>query len=87
MTQFERMQNKRGGNTEKIGDHLKPEIWNCAEICNFEKLSRKSANSKTFNDKSEIFPIKIAVTPDLMPIGNTLSCPAYLYLVYCSHRG
>ena len=26
------------------------------EICNFEKLSRKSANLKNFNDKYEIFP-------------------------------
>ena len=43
---------KKGG----IGDHLKPGICDYAEICNFEKLSRKSANSKNFNDKSEIFP-------------------------------
>ena len=65
MTQFERMQKKRG-NTDKIGDHLKPGICDYAEICNFEKiqseicnfekLSQKSANSKNFNDKSEIFP-------------------------------
>ena len=54
MTQFERMQKKRG-NADKIGDHLKPGICDYAEICNFEKLSRKSANSKNFNDKSEIF--------------------------------
>ena len=58
MTQFERMQKKRG-NADKIGDHLKPGICDYAEICNFEKLSRKSANSKNFNDKSEIFPIDI----------------------------
>jgi len=51
MTQFERMQKKRGN-----ADKIKPGICDYAEICNFEKLSRKSANSKNFNDKSEIFP-------------------------------
>jgi len=55
---------KKGGNVDKIDDHLKLEICDYVEICNFEKLSQKSANLKNFNDKSEIFP-KIILHPNM----------------------
>ena len=79
MTQFERMQ-KKGGNVDKIGDHLKPEICDYAEICNFEKFEWQIWNFPLFLTPAIIqfmYPETSLFLAELISIGELKIAATY----------